>query len=185
MEYLADYISNSPSLLALIPRCSNPSVQTEFVVSASAFLQTQRINHKPDELFSHFAAFISSSLTSSGLKASVSYPSITAAFTQFRENQKEKQGFKNKLMLDLNLWLATEQNSVILASVPVYYVNRLSVPYPPLNTCVHETDIIGEQWQYQLEHGKLADVRQSRKPLAKLGFNKLQHNVNVTSNAIF
>ena len=31
-------------------------------------------------------------------------------------------------------------------SVPVYYIDRLSVPYPSLNTCVYETDIIGDQW---------------------------------------
>jgi hypothetical protein len=185
MDCLADYISNSPSLLALIPQCFNTNAQTEFVESAAAFLRSQQINHNPDELFSHFASFISSSLASSGLKASVSYPSITTAFTQFRENRDGKRAFKKKLVSDLNLGLTPEQHDAILASVPVYYINRLSVIYPLLNTCIYETDIIGDQWQYQLEHGKLADVRQSRKPLAKLDFNKLQHNVNVTSNAIF
>ena len=185
MDCLAVYISNSPSLLALIPQCFNTSAQTKFVELAAAFLRTQQINHNPDELFSHFASFISSSLASSNLKASVSYPSITAAFTQFRENRDGKRSFKKKLVSDLNLGLTSEEHDAILASVPVYYINWLSVPYPPLNTCIYETDIIGDQWQYQLEHGKLVDVRQSRKPLAKLDFNKLQHNVKLTSNAIF
>ena len=36
-----------------------------------------------------------------------------------------------------------------------------------------------------MEHGKQADIWQSRKPLAKPDFNNLQHNVNATSNAIF
>ena len=88
-------------------------------------------------------------------------------------------------MLDLSLWLTTEQHDAILASVPVYYIKRLSTPYPPLNTYVHETDIIREQWQYQLEYGKLTDGRQSRKSLVKLSFNKLHHNVDIASNAIF
>ena len=82
----------------------------------------------------------------SGLKASVAYPSIAAAFTQFRENRSEKKRFKNNLMADLNLWSTTNQDKAILASVPVYYVDRLPTPYPPINTCIYETDIIGEQW---------------------------------------
>jgi hypothetical protein len=146
MDSLAGYISSSPSLLALIPQCSNASAQTEFVNSASAFLLIQQISYNPNELFSHFASFISSSLTSSGLKASVSYPSIATAFIQFRENRNEKRAFKNNLMLDLNLRLTLEQHDAILTSVPVYYINWLSVPYPPLNTCIYETDIIGDQW---------------------------------------
>ena len=81
--------------------------------------------------------------------------------------------------------MAPEQHGKILDSIPVYYIDRLLTPYPPLNTWIYETDIIGEQWRYQLEHGKQADIRQSRKPLAKLDFNNLQHNVNATSNAIF
>jgi hypothetical protein len=93
MDCLADYISNSPSLLALIPQCSNVSSQIEFVESALAFLRTQQINYKSDEFFSHFTSFISSSLVGSGLKASVAYPSIAAAFTQFRENRSEKKKF--------------------------------------------------------------------------------------------
>ena len=118
MDSLAGYISSSPSLLALIPQCSNAGAQTEFVNSASAFLLTQQIGYNPNKLFSHFANFISSSLTSSGLKASVSYPSIATAFTQFRENRNKKRAFKNNLMLDLNLRLILEQHDAILASVP-------------------------------------------------------------------
>jgi hypothetical protein len=82
MECLANYISNTLYLLALIPRCSNTSTETEFVESAVVYLRTQQINFKPDELFSDFASFIS--------KASVSYPSIAAAFIQFRENRNDK-----------------------------------------------------------------------------------------------
>ena len=81
--------------------------------------------------------------------------------------------------------MAPEQHGKILDSIPVYYIDRLSTPYPPLNTWIHETDIIGEQWRHQIEYGKLADNRQSRKPLVKLDFGKLQHNVEITSNALF
>jgi hypothetical protein len=158
MDCLADYISNSPSLLALIPQCSNVSFQIEFVESALAFLRTQQINYKSDGFFSYFIGFISSSLVESGLKASVAYPSIAAAFTQFRENRSEKKKFKNNLMADFNLWSTIDQDEAILASVLVYYVDRLPTPYSPINTCVYETDIIGEQWRYQLEHGKQADI---------------------------
>ena len=99
MECLADYISNSPRLLNLIPQCSNASIQIEFVKSASAFLQTQQINYKPDELFSHFTSFISSSMVSFGLKASMSYPSITAAFTKFRENRIQKKRIQKETLV--------------------------------------------------------------------------------------
>jgi hypothetical protein len=185
MDCLANYITDSPSLLALISQCSNTSANTEFVESAAAFLRTQQINHDPNALFSLFASFISSGLTSSGLKASICYPSITAAFAQFRENRNKKRAFKNRLMTDLSLRLAPEQYDMLLAGISVYYMDRLSTPYPPLNAWIYETDTIGEQWQYHMEQGKLADNRQSRKPLVKLDFDQLRHNVGVTSNAIF
>ena len=185
MECLADYIEMTPNLLALIPQCFNASAQTEFVESAAAFLQTQQINYNPDELFSHFVSFISSSLKTSGLKASTSYPYSTAAFTQLRKNCEEKRAFRNKLIRDLKLQLTPEQHNQILDNIPVYYIDRLSTPYPPLNTWIYETDIIGEQWRDQIEYGKQADSRQSRKPLVKLDFGKLQHNVEITSNAVF
>ena len=185
MECLADYINNSPSLLALIPQCSNTSTQNEFVEFASAFLQRQQANYRHDELFSHFASFISNELTSSGLKASLCYPSITVAFTQYREHWNKKQNFKKQLMFDLKLLLTPEEYDAELTSIPVYYMDRLSTAYPPLNTWIYETDIVGEQWRYQIEQGKLADNRQSRKPLVKLDTDKLKHNVASTSNAIF
>ena len=145
MECLADYINNSPSLLALIPQCSNTSTQNEFVEFASAFLQRQQVNYRHDELFSHFASFISNELTSSGLKASLCYPSITVAFTQYREHRNEKQNFKKQLMFDLKLLLTPEEYDAELTSIPVYYMDRLSTAYPPLNTWIYETDIVREQ----------------------------------------
>ena len=180
MDCLADYVTNSPGLLALLPRCSNASTQNKFVELASAFLQAQQISHNPDELFSHFTSFMSSDP-----KANTSHSSITAALFQFREHRKEKRAFKNRLITDLSLRLTTEQCNAKLASIPVYYVDRLATPYPPLNTWVYEVDAIGEQWRHQLEHGKQVDTRQRRKPLVKLDFSKLQHNVDATSDAIF
>ena len=61
-------------------------------------------------------------------------------------------------MADLNLWLTTDQDEIIFASVPVYYIDRLPVSYSPINSCVYETNIIEEQWRYQLEHEKQADI---------------------------
>jgi hypothetical protein len=85
MECLANYIVDTPNLLDLISQCFNTSAQIKFVESAIDFLRTQQKHHKPDELFSKFYNFISSCLTSFGLKASTSYLSITVAFIQFRK----------------------------------------------------------------------------------------------------
>ena len=95
MECLANYINNAPYLLALILQCFNASACTKFVESAIAYLQTQQLNHNPNELFSHFADFVSSGRASSKLKASVGYPSLTAAFIQYRENHNEKKNFRD------------------------------------------------------------------------------------------
>jgi hypothetical protein len=74
---------------------------------------------------------------------------------------------------------------MVLAGIPVYYMDWLAAPYPPINSWIYETDVVGEQWRYQIEQEKLADNRQSRKPLVKLDISKLEHNVGTTLNAIF
>ena len=177
MDLLLGHIETSSQLLHLLSGSSNSSSQNQFIALSSSFLSSQVIEHSSVELFSHICDILS--------RKPAAYPHASTAYSEFRAHKKEKQAFKNRLTTDLCLRFLATQTDELLASIPVYYVDRLSIPYPPDNHWVYETDDIGHQWRHDLEFGKQPDARISRKPLHKLDFSKLQYNLDVRSNAIF
>src|SRR5437016_6300259 len=117
MDLLLGHIETSSQLLHLLLGSSNSSSQNQFITLSSSILSSQVIEHSPDELFSHICDILS--------RKPAVYPHASAAYSEFRAHKKEKQAFKNRLTTDLCLRFAT-QTDELLASIPVYYINRLS-----------------------------------------------------------
>lgn len=96
----------------------------------------------------------------------------------------ERKALHKEVIKKLSLNISKPVRDQVLASVPVVWVGKLSEPYPPLNTYVHEEVAIGLQWRHHLEEGPQADGRHKRKPLHKLDMSKLQYNVQADKNVI-
>jgi hypothetical protein len=88
-----------------------------------------------------------------------------------------------------NLWLSPQGKEGrlrnFLAQIPMYDVDALAEPYPPVSWWVAESAAIAALWRDDIRYGKQADCRIPRKNLMLLDDSKLEHEVYANRSEIY
>ncbi len=110
---------------------------------------------------------------------------MKAAAESYRHTTKNHRSAKLQLISEARLNWHPSLRGALWEKIPVYIVDRLSTPYPPLDHHIAELPAIHKMWYKHLAFGKQPDKRLRRHPIVDLDPAKLVIDIGPTESACF